>query len=103
MMDANGTLEQRVRAVVVQALELELDPAGLPADEPLFGDATGADSIAALEIVFGLEREFDIQVTDEELGVELFDSVRALTRYVEGKLRAAKDEGGVRQAPGGTS
>lgn len=88
-MSHTGTLEERVRAVIVEALELDVKPRDLPADEPLFGDGMGADSIAALEIVFALEREFDIQITDEELRVELFDSVQALAEYVDQKVNAA--------------
>jgi len=77
----------RVRAVVAAALELEIDPATLALDEPLFEGGTGADSIASLEIVYGLEREFGIEVTDDELRVELFDSIGALCAYVIAKQR----------------
>ena len=87
-MTPGPTLQERVRAVVAAALELQIEPAALPLDEPLFGEGAGADSIASLEIVFGLEREFGIQVTDEELRVELFDSIRTLCEYVGAKLEA---------------
>ena len=78
-------LEARVRAVVAAALELNLDPGELPLDEPLFDPGMGADSIGSLEIVYGLEREFGIQVEDDELRAELFESVRALCEFVRGK------------------
>ena len=88
-MNHEQTVCDRVRAVVVKALELPLDPDELPADEPLFGEGAGADSIDSLQIVFGIEREFGIQVTDSELTVELFDSVATLAAYVERKLGTA--------------
>ena len=43
-----------------------------------------------LEIIFALEQEFGIEVDDEELRVDLFDSVNSMVRYVSGKWRAAK-------------
>lgn len=81
-------IEARVRAVVVEALELRVDPLQLPLDEPLFDGETGADSIASLEIVSGLEREFGIEVTDDELTAELLESVATLSAYVRRKLVA---------------
>lgn len=79
------TIEARVRRVVVKALELAVTPEELPADEPLFGGGLGGDSIGALEVVFGLEREFGIEVGDDELRPELFESVASLVSYVKEK------------------
>ena len=81
------TITQQVRQAVVRALQLEIEPDDLDDDEPLFGE-TGADSIASLELVFVIEDEFGIVVEDEELGVELFDSVGSLTQFVQEKLAA---------------
>jgi acyl carrier protein len=71
---------------VVQALELPVPPEDLPGNESLFGGGLGGDSIGALEVVFGLEREFGIEVGDDELRPELFESVASLVRYVDEKL-----------------
>ncbi|MCY3735346.1 MAG: acyl carrier protein [Gemmatimonadaceae bacterium] len=46
------------------------------------------DSIATLEIVFAMEEEFGLEVEDDELQAGLFDSVKALSKYVESKLPA---------------
>ncbi|MFA6112302.1 MAG: acyl carrier protein, partial [Candidatus Latescibacterota bacterium] len=81
-----GRIEARIRRVVVKALELAVSPEELPDSEPLFGGGLGGDSIGALEVVFGLEREFGIEVGDDELRPELFDSVASLVRYVDDKL-----------------
>jgi acyl carrier protein len=75
-----------VKETVVRALRLEIGAAEIGDDEPLFGSGLGADSVGALEIVFALEAEFGIEVTDEELRAELFDSVNSLADYVQTKL-----------------
>jgi acyl carrier protein len=72
-----------VKQVIVRALDLAVPAEEIGDDEVLFGVGLGADSLAALQILFALEEEFDLRVEDEELRVELFESVRSLTEYVE--------------------
>lgn len=79
-------IAQRVKQALVQGLQLKINPEDIADDEPLFGEGLDADSIAALEIVFALEEEFGFEVEDEDLRVDLFESVRTLTSYIEGRL-----------------
>ncbi len=79
-------IAQRVKQALVQGLQLKINPEDIADDEPLFGEGLDADSMAALEIVFALEEEFGFEVEDEDLRVDLFDSVRTLTSYIEERL-----------------
>ena len=81
-------ITRRVKQTLVQALELDIDPAEIDDDEPLFGEGLGADSITSLKIVFALEEEFGFEVDDEDLQVELFDSVRTLSQYIAEKQKS---------------
>ena len=81
-------LKKRVKELIVRQLKLEMDPATIADDAPLFGDADGGlglDSIDALELVLGVEKEFGIKVQDEEVGVTAFASVNALCAFVQQK------------------
>jgi len=78
-------LAPRVKDLIVRRLKLEIDPASIQDDAPLFGDGLGLDSIDALELVLGLEQEFGIKVQDEEVGVKAFASVTALCDFIEQK------------------
>ena len=81
-------LKKRIKELIVRQLKLELDPATIADDAPLFGDADGGlglDSIDALELVLGVEKEFGIKVQDEEVGVTAFASVNALCAFVRQK------------------
>lgn len=72
----------------MRQLKLEIDPASIQDAAPLFGDATqglGLDSIDALELVLGVEKEFGIKIQDEEVGVKAFASVDALCEFIRGK------------------
>ena len=83
-----GDLRTRVKELIVKQLKLEIDPATIQNDTPLFGDAEGGlglDSIDALELVLGVEKEFGIKVQDEEVGVAAFASVDALCDFIQSK------------------
>jgi acyl carrier protein len=82
---ANDSLAPRVKELIVRRLKLEIDPASIQDDAPLFGEGLGLDSIDALELVLGLEQEFGIKVEDEEVGVKAFSSVNALVDFIEQK------------------
>lgn len=81
-------IRRRVKQAIVDALGLQIDPRVIPDDEVIFGGGMGADSTAALEVVFAIEEAFGIEVDDEELRVDLFDSVSSLTNYVQRRLEA---------------
>ena len=81
-----ASIRRGVKEVIVKALDLRVDPEEIPDDEVIFGGGIGADSTAALEIVFAIEEAFDIEVDDEELRVDLFNSVNSLSAYVKQML-----------------
>ena len=78
-------LIQRVKEAVVRALDLEVDPAEMAYEEVLFGGGLGISSIAVMEVVVALEEEFEFEVDDDELRLELFSSIASIVGYVEQK------------------
>ena len=78
-------LAPKVKDLIVRRLKLDMDPATIVDDAPLFGEGLGLDSIDALELVLGLEQEFGIKVEDEEVGVKAFAFVNALCDFIEQK------------------
>lgn len=81
-------LKAQIKCLIVAALGLDIDPVEIPDDEVLFGGGMDLDSMATLEIVAAIEEEFSITVEDDELTVELFDSVETLAEYVATKQMA---------------
>lgn len=59
-------------------------------DAPLFGEGLGLDSVDALELVVGLEKEFGIRIQNHEVGREAFASVSALAAFIDGRLAAGE-------------
>ncbi len=85
MSDLTGII-QRVKKVIVKALDLQVKPDEINERESVFGGGIGADSMASLQIIVGIEEEFGIEVEDEDLQVELFDSVLDMAEFVKQKL-----------------
>ncbi len=56
-------------------------------DDASFLEEGIVDSTGVLELVMFVEETFGIEVADEEILPENFDSVERLTRYVEAKIR----------------
>ncbi len=87
-MEETENLKKRIKELIVRQLKLEIDPGTIKDAAPLFGDAQeglGLDSIDALELVLGIEKEFGIKVQDEEVGVKAFASVDALSDFIQSK------------------
>ena len=90
-MSGPDSLAARVKGAIAAALELEAGADQIADDEVLFGGGMALDSIASLEIIAALEKEFGIEVPDEDLVPELFDSVATLTEYVASQLESGEN------------
>ncbi len=69
-MDKTERVAIRVKTLLVQVLQIDIDPEDIADDEPLFGDGLDAGSMLALELVSAIEEAFGIEVTDDELRLE---------------------------------
>jgi len=61
-------LVDQVRGILVEAVQLRLDPERIDPDAALFGTGLALDSIDALELVVALETSFDFQLPDLAAG-----------------------------------
>ncbi|MGA7147676.1 MAG: acyl carrier protein [Microbacterium sp.] len=77
-----------VRAVLIDALELQQSPEDLQPGTALFGSLPELDSFGVVALVGALEDRFDITIDDDEFGADLFETVGTLTSFVDEKLAA---------------
>lgn len=75
-------LEDIVKELIIRRLRLAKVPGDIDETQPLFGEGLGLDSIDALELVVGLEEEFQISIPDEDVGKEAFASIVSLADYI---------------------
>jgi len=71
--------------VVNLALE-DITPEEIEDDGVLFGEGLGLDSLDAVEIVVLIQRNYGLEILDEEQARELFQSVNTLARWVHENL-----------------
>lgn len=87
------SIEHRVKQVIIRTLSLEVTPEEIDDEDALFGGGLGLTSMATIELIVGLEEAFDLEVPDEDLRVELFESVKTMADYVRTALEGATATG----------
>lgn len=77
------TLMSEVAALIVEALNLEVQPQDIVPDEPLYDDGLGLDSIDMLEISLVISKHYGFQLrSDNENNEQIYSSLRALTAHI---------------------
>ncbi|MEW6377350.1 MAG: phosphopantetheine-binding protein [Thermodesulfobacteriota bacterium] len=83
MVEPNDDLIEKIKQLIIQRLKLmDMTSEMIETDAALFGEGLGLDSIDALELVLGLEKEFGVIIPDAEVGRKVFQSVRTMAQYV---------------------
>jgi acyl carrier protein len=80
-------IENSVREIIAQVMRLKTDEVKL---DDLMKDGIGCDSLDCVEIVIELEKEFDINIPDNEVDAAAGWTVSELCDYVEERLKERK-------------
>jgi acyl carrier protein len=78
------SLEQELKQMIIEVLDLEdITPEDIHAEEPLFVDGLGLDSIDALELGVALQKRYGVKIDAEnEQTKSYFSSVKNLAKFV---------------------
>jgi acyl carrier protein len=72
-------LESEVAGLIVETLDLKIEPAHIEPEAPLFGAGLGLDSIDALELSLAISRAYGYRLRSDDPHItETFSSLRAL-------------------------
>ncbi|MER7486996.1 phosphopantetheine-binding protein [Streptomyces sp. NPDC126497] len=77
-------IKARLRKVLVDSLELSVEPSGIP-DHGLV-QALGLDSVNTIEFLIWVESEFGVEIADEDLSIKLIDDLDLLAAYVNDRM-----------------
>ena len=81
-------IRKEMKELLVVNLELEdITPEEIKDDEILFEEGIGLDSLDAVEIVVLLQRNYGLDIVDEEQAREVFQSMDTLSRWVYENLK----------------
>jgi acyl carrier protein len=88
MEDATA-LKERIKAMMVENLMLQVTAAEIGDDLPLFGPGgLGLDSVDALQLVVGLDKNFGVKIPDPAAAKEILQSVNTIAEAVQKKMAA---------------
>jgi acyl carrier protein len=83
MRPADPALEREVAALIVDSLNLEIQPDEITADAPLYGDGLGLDSIDILEVALVVSKKYGFQLrSDDENNVRIFQSLGSVAAHI---------------------
>ena len=83
-MEDVTTLKERIKAMMVENLMLQVSAAEIADDQPLFGPGSlGLDSVDALQLVVALDKNFGLKVADPAAAKEILQSVNSIFKAIQ--------------------
>ncbi len=80
---ADAALVREVAALIVAALNLEVDPDQIGPADPLYGEGLGLDSIDMLEVALVVSKQYGFQMrANDESNVAIFGSLQSLADHI---------------------
>lgn len=82
-------LQREVAGLLVEALNLEIQPAEIDPEAPLYGEGLGLDSIDILEVALVVSQRYGFQLkSDDADNVRIFRSLASLTDHIAANRKA---------------
>lgn len=78
---------QEVRQVVGSVLQLGDRTQTLQEDTALLGDIPEFDSMAVVSVLTAIEEQYGIEIEDDEISAETFETLGSLVAFVNTKLQ----------------
>lgn len=79
-------LQREVAELMVECLNLEVAADQILADDPLYEDGLGLDSIDVLEVALVVSKRYGLQLRDDNVDNQhIFSSLRNLSDYIASK------------------
>jgi len=84
-MSTLSPLEKEVAQLIIDTLNLEdIEADEIDAEDALFKEGLGLDSIDALELALAISRQYGFQLrSDDDDNARIFSSLRALSAHIE--------------------
>lgn len=86
-MEDPNTIKAAIKNLMVENLMLQVSPAEIKDDLPLFGPGSlGLDSVDALQLVVALDKNYGLKIRDPEAAKEILRDVNSIAGAVQQKL-----------------
>jgi acyl carrier protein len=82
-MDTTEALHNQIKRMMVENLMLKVSTEDIKSTQPLFGaEGLGLDSVDALQLVVGLDKEFGLKIPDSETARVVLQNVASMAEAV---------------------
>lgn len=80
----SAQLRQKIKEMMVEELMLEIEPADIDNNTPIFGgEGLGLDSVDALQLVVGLEKHFGLKVENSSDAKTILATVETIATEIK--------------------
>jgi acyl carrier protein len=84
--DSQLKIENELKRILVDVLELDITPEQLDSGTSLYSPALRMDSLSLLHVIVALEQQFGIEIDDEDVMATDLDNVGSLVGLVDRAL-----------------
>ena len=75
-------IKDRIKQVLVSKMLKDMKPEDIGDDTPLIELGVGVDSVATLELIVALEKEFQISIDESDVSLELLATIDSISDYI---------------------
>lgn len=79
-------VNDRVKQILVSKMLKDMKPEDIGDDTPLIELGVGVDSVATLELIVALEKEFQISIDESDVNLELLATVDSISDYISERM-----------------
>ena len=76
---------EHIRNIIINVLQLD-ESTDFNTDTQLLGAIAEFDSMAIVNVLTTIEETFDIEIEDDEISADVFETFGSLTQFVESKV-----------------
>lgn len=80
------SIMHQLKEIIAYKLDVNLSIEEIDENVSLYEDGLGLDSIAIVDLIVAIEKEFSLKIDDEELNAELFNNLSNLAQFLQLKL-----------------
>lgn len=77
----------QLKEIIVKKLDVNLTFDEIDENVSLYEDGLGLDSIAIVDLIVTIEKDFSISIEDDELNADMFKNLSTLAEFIGTKIK----------------